>query len=99
MDFDKILNRLDRIEAALELLLNQRASKDWYTTVEVAELVNRSDYTVREWCRKHQVDAMKAPNGRGWLISHQELMRIRNNERPVAEQRTQRGFQSVGPKM
>jgi excisionase family DNA binding protein len=99
MNLDMLSERLDRIEAALEMLVSLRAVKDWYTTAEVADLVQRSDYTVREWCRKGQVEAAKAPNGRGWLISHEELTRIRNNERPLPEQHTHRGFQRVRPEV
>ena len=74
-----IVGRLERIEEALYQLLHQKATKDWYTTAEVAEIVGKSDYTVREWCRQGRIEAEKAPNGRGWLISHVELSRIRNH--------------------
>jgi transposase len=73
-----LLERLDRIESAVATLIEQRASKDWYSTGEVAEIVGKSEYTVREWCRKGQAKADKAPNGRGWLIAHEELQRLRN---------------------
>jgi excisionase family DNA binding protein len=62
-----------------DLLVSQRTVKELYTTVEVAELIGRSEYTVREWCRKGQVQATKAPNGRSWLIAHAELTRLRNH--------------------
>ena len=74
-----IAGRLGRIEQALYDLLQQKATKDWYTTAEVAEIVGKSEYTVREWCRQGRVEAEKAPNGRGWLISQLELNRIRNH--------------------
>lgn len=73
-----LIHRLDRIEAALATLVQQKAVKDWYSTHEVAELVGKAEYTVREWCRQGRVQARKASNGRGWLISYQELLRIRN---------------------
>jgi excisionase family DNA binding protein len=82
---DELFRRLDRIEAAIGALLESHQAKEWYTTAEVAGILDRSDYTVREWCRKRQIQAEKAPNGRGWLISHAELMRIRNGERPFPE--------------
>ena len=74
----EIVGRLERIEEALYALLHQKATKDWYTTAEVGEIVGKSDYTVREYCRKGQIKAEKAPNGRGWLVSHVELERLRN---------------------
>jgi hypothetical protein len=74
--------RLDRIEAMLRTLIDQRLVKDYYTTTEVAEILNRAEWTVREWCRLGRVNADKRPCGRGtsqeWIISHAELQRIRN---------------------
>jgi excisionase family DNA binding protein len=78
MDNIAILDRLQRIEDAIGRLLHQKAGKEWYTTAEVAEIVGKSDYTVREYCRKGQIKAEKSPNGRGWLVSHAELERLRN---------------------
>jgi hypothetical protein len=78
----ELTRRLDRIEAALGRLLDQRATKDWYTTAEVARLLGRVHFTVREWCRLKRVNARKRACGRGqsqeWVISHTELERIRN---------------------
>jgi excisionase family DNA binding protein len=62
-----------------DLLLSQRTVKEFYTIAEVAEILGRSKYSVREWCRKGQVQAVKAPNGRSWLVSHAELTRVRNH--------------------
>lgn len=62
-----------------DLLVNQRTVKEVYAPSEVAEMIGRSEYTVREWCRKGQVQAVKAPNGRSWLIPHAELTRLRNH--------------------
>ena len=73
-----ILDKLQWIENAIGQLLHQKAGKEWYTTAEVAEIVGKSDYTVREYCRKGQIKAEKAANGRGWLVAHGELQRLRN---------------------
>jgi excisionase family DNA binding protein len=73
-----LLERLERIEQTLQALVVQRTVKQFYTTAEVAEIVGRSEYTVREYCRKGQIQAEKAPNGRGWLVPHAELERLRN---------------------
>jgi hypothetical protein len=35
-----LLERLNRIESALEMLIHQRTVKDWYSTEEVAELLH-----------------------------------------------------------
>lgn len=77
-----LLERLERIEATLELLVGQRVVKDWYSTDEVAGLLGKAPFTVRQWCRLGRVRARKRPCGRGlsaeWTISHEELIRIRN---------------------
>ena len=74
--------RLERIEQILATLVNQQTIKEWYTTAEVGGLLGRADYTVREWCRQGRIRAKKKPCGRGkggeWLISHEELIRLRN---------------------
>ena len=74
--------RLDRIEQMLSELVGQRAIKDSYTTAEVGDILEKSEYTVREWCRLGRVRAGKRACGHGkskeWIISHQELMRLRN---------------------
>lgn len=74
--------RLVRIEQALDLLVRQRTVKDWYSTAEVADLLGKAEFTVREWCRLGRVKAGKKKCGRGvaseWTISHEELTRVRN---------------------
>lgn len=75
-----LLQRLDQIEAALALLVQQRTVKDWYSTDEVARILGRAEFTVREWARLGRVNAEKRRSGRGkycaWVISHAELQRI-----------------------
>ena len=79
---DHLLKRLDNVEASLALLLAQRTVKDWYTTEEVARILGRAEFTVREWCRLGRIHAEKRPCGRGrsqeWMIAHAELERSRN---------------------
>ena len=77
----ELLERLERIEAQLGLLIGQRQIQEWYDTKTVAEILDRSMYSVREWCRLGRVRAEKRPCGRGnnreWMISHEELERIK----------------------
>jgi Helix-turn-helix domain len=74
--------RLDRIEALLTALVSREQTKDWYATPEVAKLLGRAEYTVREWCRQGRIRAKKKPCGRGkggeWLVSHEEVVRLRS---------------------
>jgi len=79
---DDVMTRLAKIEAMLTLLVQQKTVKDWYTTAEVAQMVAKSEYTVREWCRLGRIHASKRQYARGaypeWRISHEELIRIQN---------------------
>lgn len=86
--------RLTRIESLLEHLLEQRIAKEWYSTAEVAKTLNRAEYTVREWCREGRVSARKTQNGRGWLIGHEELERLRNHglgSKPLQQNQSRSG--------
>ena len=77
---DDITIRLERIESFLVALLQQRAVKEWYTTEEIAAIVGKSEFTVREWCRNARIHAAKKGSGRGryqsWVVSHAELQRF-----------------------
>jgi hypothetical protein len=79
---NEILERLERIENTLNALVEMRTVKEFYSTDEVAKILGKADFTVREWCRLNRVYAEKRQTGRGrakeWMISHQELTRIRN---------------------
>lgn len=83
---DSLEQRLVAIEQTLteirEMLLNQRRKKDWYSVSEVASILGKADWTVREWCRLGRVYASKRDCGRGnakeWIVSDEELRRIEN---------------------
>ena len=68
-----------QIRADLALLKQQHTVKEAYTTKEIAEMLGKQEYTVREWCRLGRIAAKKLPNGRGnegeWRIPHEELIR------------------------
>jgi excisionase family DNA binding protein len=82
---EQVAGRLEKIEQMLTRLVEQRSAKEFYTTTEVAELLGKAEYTVREWCRLKRVRAQKAPDGRSWLIPGAELLRIRNSGNRPAE--------------
>ena len=77
---ETIAQRLERIEDALQRLLRERIVQKFYSTADAARLLNKAEFTVREWCRLGRVRADKRPCGRGssleWMISHDELERI-----------------------
>lgn len=85
---------LERIEGTLgqviamlsELVASSRRPniiKTAYSPAEVATILGKRPYTVREWCRLQRINATKRPYGRGseqeWEISHEEVKRIRNH--------------------
>jgi hypothetical protein len=73
---------LDRIETKLDQIINRHQIQDYYSTSDVAEILKRSEFTVRQWCRLRRIHAEKRPCGRGrsqeWMISHSELQRIQS---------------------
>jgi hypothetical protein len=77
VDIGTIVEQLDRIE---RLLTQQKTVKEFYGTEELAQILKKSEFTVREWCRLGRVHAEKRHSGRGkhaaWVISHAELLRI-----------------------
>jgi len=79
---EQVLERLERIESILERLVSERTIKEWYSVAEAAQILEKAEFTVREWCRHGRVWASKRQCGRGnakeWIISHEELTRIQN---------------------
>lgn len=75
---DEVLLRLDRLERRLDL----NVEKETYTTEQAAERLNRSEWTVRQWCNQGQVKGARKVHGRGrqgeWRIPHEELVRLQN---------------------
>jgi hypothetical protein len=73
--------RLERIEAILASMLQQRDAKAWYTPAEAGALLGKAEFTVREWCRLGRIRAEKRPCGRGasqeWIIAREEIQRFR----------------------
>lgn len=82
-EFNQMFQRLDRIEAALVALVERQTIKDWYSIEEIAQLLGKAEFTVREWARHGRIHAAKKGSGRGkhqsWVVSHQELMRIQRD--------------------
>lgn len=79
---EAILDRLETIERKLEILVANKTQQEWYDTKTVGEILGRSAYSVREWCRHGRVRAEKRMCGRGaakeWMISNVELERVRS---------------------
>ena len=63
-----------------DILVARHTVRDHYDTEQVARILERAHWTVREWCRLGRVNAEKRRTGRGksfeWVISHAELQRL-----------------------
>ena len=70
--------KLTRIEAMLVVLV-ERERREFYSVEQFSRIAERSEFTVREWCRLGRIQAQKKVSGRGahtsWVISHEELQR------------------------
>lgn len=80
---ESIVNRLENIERMLaNLLAAKDVAQKFYSTSDVARILRKAEWTVREWCRLGRVRAEKRICGRGsskeWMISHDELQRIKS---------------------
>jgi hypothetical protein len=84
--------RLDRLEKLLLVLVERQTVREWYTTEQMAELLGKSAFSVREYCRLGRLNAEKRVSGRGkypqWVISHNEYLRYQKeglipNRRPA----------------
>ena len=77
----RVCRRLRKVETLLNAFLAREKPKEWYTTVEFGELVDRSSYTVRGWARAGRIAAKRRGPACGkhqeWIVSHAELERFR----------------------
>lgn len=82
IEIQNLKTQLDRIELLLSQFVEQHSQKEFYTTAEIARILSRSEFTIREWCRLRRISAEKSHSGRGntkeWRISHSELIRVQN---------------------
>ena len=74
------LEFLDRkLERLLDLIVGQRTIKDSCTTAEVAAIIGKAEFTVREYCRLRRIKGQKRACGRGkhpaWIDAREELVR------------------------
>lgn len=80
----ELFEQLNRIESMLVQMLSSSMPIDqqYYATSDVAKLLGKAEWTVREWCRLGRVHCQKRESGRGsskeWMISHEELCRIKS---------------------
>lgn len=75
-----IEEELAEIKLLLVDMANRQTQREWYSTEQVAQILGRSEFSVREWLRLGRAHGVKARSGRGahagWRISHAELLRL-----------------------
>jgi hypothetical protein len=74
---DQIDAKLDRV---LDLLRDRSEVRQHFSVEECAPKLNKSAYTIREWCRMGRINAFKCNDKRGdsaaWRVSAEEISRI-----------------------
>ncbi len=76
-----MLSALGRIEEQLASL-TRKQPKEHYSTEEIAKVLGKAEFTVREWCRLGRINATKRLERRGgaelWSISAAEVARYKD---------------------
>ena len=78
-DLKKDIQKLTQIVTANQVPMK----KEYYSVKEVAKIIERAEFTVREYCRMKRIVAEKKDCGRGssneWKISYEELNHYLNH--------------------
>ena len=92
--FENLMERLASLEHTVTTIIQDSSAaqaekecpatpREYYSVAEFASLVDRNEYTVREWCRLERINAEKCESGRGdaknWKIPAAELQRYRDH--------------------
>ncbi len=77
---DMRLGNFEKLVAGMGLAIVERQpEKEWYTTAELADLLGKSDFTVREkWCNQGRIECEKHPDSGKWRIPAHEVHRLQN---------------------
>lgn len=74
-----LVERMAALEERLKAIQVGQTEKEWYSTEEVAAVMGRAPWTVREWCRHGRIKAVKRPGTDRWVVSKAELDRLANH--------------------
>lgn len=74
----RIEERMEALEKRIEAVVIGRLDKEWYTTEEVAVMLKRAPWTIRQHCLAGRIRARKRAGTDRWLVSREELERVMN---------------------
>ena len=81
-DLSEFLELLYDVRDKVDALVARQNPPEYYSIGRAAELLERSEFTIREWCRLGRIHAEKRQCGRGntkeWMISHAEIQRYQS---------------------
>ena len=67
----------ERVAEIHQTIMSQRVQKEWYTTTELAEAMDKSQFTVQErWCNDGRIECEKDPETGKWRIPGHEFRRL-----------------------
>ncbi|NLY01164.1 MAG: hypothetical protein GXY83_34160 [Rhodopirellula sp.] len=60
-----------------EIVTSTRVQKEWYSTTELAEALDKSQFTIQErWCNCGRIECEKEPESGKWRIPGHEYRRL-----------------------
>jgi hypothetical protein len=67
----------EKLTEVHQTIMAQRVQKEWHTTSELAEALDKSQYTIQErWCNDGRIECEKDPESGKWRIPGAEYRRL-----------------------
>jgi hypothetical protein len=79
----RILELSEQVADLHSVVSEAVGTKEWYTTAEVAAMMNVTRHTVQErWCNAGRIECEKDPTTGKWRIPGHEFERLRRGGKP-----------------
>jgi len=67
----------EKLTEVHQTITAQRVQKEWYSTGELADALDKSQYTIQErWCNDGRIECEKDPESGKWRIPGAEYRRL-----------------------
>ena len=67
----------EKLTEVQQIITAQRVQKEWYSTGELADALDKSQYTIQErWCNDGRIECEKDPESGKWRIPGAEYRRL-----------------------